>query len=562
MADYRPETCAYCQADTWCEIRANGKPQCRACKVERFFARILYPPLGYRLLAWQRKVLRDIYGTVSPEDGRRRYRSAYISVGKKNGKSFLIGGLPLYHLLMEDEQNPEAYGAAAAKDQAGLVFKAAAQLVSANSELQSRLRVLPSTKRIVRRDGGGFYVVISADGDLQDGVEPSLAIRDEVHRWKTLRAETLRDVLVKGQISRVEPLNIGITTAGAEYESPLWWGEYQQAKRVLDGSLPSETSYAAIWEADVKRIENDPGYWKSREARVAANPSHEDLGGFLTDSAIVGELEKALAEPSERSKYLRYHLNVPLKAVEDPVIDMSKWQQCGGGVDMREWPEYDIDLLVDKWGLLGKPCWAGVDASWTTDLTAVVFVFPPFAEEEAWTLLPFFWMPQERVAELERVCRVPYSTWIRQGFIESTPGNGIDMRAVKQRIHWGRNLFELREMPFDRFNFRTQAMELLDEGVEAVEITQSFLHLSHPTKFLLSAYMDQNIRHGNNPVLNWMASCLQLQYDRKDNCQPSKPERGKSAKRIDGIAATVTALSRALVFQDSTITYTGLRSVG
>src|SRR5450631_515095 len=104
VADYRPETCAYCQTDTWCEIRANGKPQCRACKIERFFARILYPPLGYRLLAWQRKVLRDIYGTVSPEDGRRRYRSAYISVGKKNGKSFLIGGLPLYHLLMEDER--------------------------------------------------------------------------------------------------------------------------------------------------------------------------------------------------------------------------------------------------------------------------------------------------------------------------------------------------------------------------------------------------------------------------------------------------------------------------
>jgi phage terminase large subunit-like protein len=105
-------------------------------------------------------------------------------------------------------------------------------------------------------------------------------------------------------------------------------------------------------------------------------------------------------------------------------------------------------------------------------------------------------------------------------------------------------------------------MELLDEGIQAVEITQSFLHLSHPTKFLLSAYVDQQIRHGNNPVMNWMASCLQLQYDHKDNVQPSKPERGKSAKRIDGIAATVTALARATVAQDNTITYTGLRSLG
>jgi phage terminase large subunit-like protein len=378
VADYRPETCAYCTADTWCEIRANGKPQCRACKVERFFSQVLYPPLGYTLMGWQRKVLRDIYGTVSPQDGRRRYRSGYISVAKKNGKSFLIGGLPIYHLLMENERNPQAYGAAAAKDQAGIVFNAAAQLVNANPDLKARLKVLPSTKRILRRDQGGFYAVLSADGDVQDGIEPSLAIRDEVHRWKTLRAETLHDVITKGQISREEPLDIGITTASAEYESQMWWWEYQYAKQVLDGSLRSDSFYAAIWEADSKRIDSDPKYWKSRKARVAANPSHEDLGGFLKDSAIVRELEKALAEPSERSKYLRYHLNVPLKAQEDPVIDMSKWQLCGGGVDLRAWRNYDIDRLIETWALRGRSCWAGVDASWTTDLTAVVFVFPPF----------------------------------------------------------------------------------------------------------------------------------------------------------------------------------------
>ena len=562
MADYRPETCAYCDAETWCEIRANGRPQCRACKVERFYAEILYPPLGYRLMGWQRQVLRDLYGTVQPEDGSRRYRSAYVSVGKKNGKSFLIGGLPIYHLLMENERNPEAYGAAAAKDQAGLVFKAAAQLVSANPDLQARLKVLPSTKRILRRDGAGFYAVLSADGDVQDGIEPSLSIRDEVHRWKSARAETLLDVMTKGQISREQPLDLAITTAGAEYESPLWWREYSYAKQVLDGSLQSDRFYAAVWEADAKRLEEEPNYWKLREARVAANPSHEDLGGFLKDSAIKAELEKAIAEPSMRSKYLRYHLNVPIKALEDPVIDMAKWQACGGGVDLRTWPDYDYDLLLRKWDLVDKPCFAGVDASWTTDLTALVFVFPPFNKVEAWTLLPFVFMPRERVPTLERICRVPYADWIRRGFIQATPGNGIDMRAVKERIHWGRQMFELREVDFDRVNFRTQAMELVDEGIDTIEVTQTFLNLSHPTKFLLSSYVDEKLRHGNHPVLNWMAGCLQLQYDHKDNVQPTKPERGKSAKRIDGIAAAVTALTRALVAEDNTIGYAGVRSVG
>ena len=126
-------------------------------------------------------------------------------------------------------------------------------------------------------------------------------------------------------------------------------------------------------------------------------------------SAIVGELEKALIQPSERSKYLRYHLNVPLTHEQDPIIDMAKWRTCSGGQELNEWPEYDFELLVRKWNLIEKPCWAGVDASWTTDLTAVVFIFPPFPQDqhgagsEAWTLLPFFWLPDGQVTRLERL---------------------------------------------------------------------------------------------------------------------------------------------------------------
>jgi phage terminase large subunit-like protein len=140
VANYRPDTCAYCGADTWCEQRRNGKPQCRACKIERFYESVLYRPLGYFLLPWQRKVLRDLYGTVQG-DGLRQYRSGFVSVAKKNGKSFLVGGLPIYHLLMEDELRPEAYGAAAAKDQAGIIYKAAAQFVKSIPALAKKLKM-------------------------------------------------------------------------------------------------------------------------------------------------------------------------------------------------------------------------------------------------------------------------------------------------------------------------------------------------------------------------------------------------------------------------------------
>ena len=107
-------------------------------------------------MPWQREALREVYGTVDAETGARRYDSAYIEVPKKNGKSFLIGGLPLYHLVREGVIQPKAYGAAAAKDQAGLVFAAAAQLWRKNPLLQAELKLIESTKRIVRRDAAGF----------------------------------------------------------------------------------------------------------------------------------------------------------------------------------------------------------------------------------------------------------------------------------------------------------------------------------------------------------------------------------------------------------------------
>lgn len=539
------DTCAYCKAETWCESRSNGKPQCRACKIERFFEYFLYAPLGFGLMPWQRKALRDLYGTVK-DQGIRQYRRAFISVAKKNGKSFLIGGLPIYHLLLENEFRPQAYGCAAAKDQAGLVFAAATELIKRNPALSGKLRIMESTKRIVRRDGGGFYVVISADGDLQDGIEPSLALIDELHRWKTAKARTLYDVVIKGMISRREPLAVEITTAGEQFESPLWAQEHEFARQVLDGSLKSDTFYPAIWAADEKRIEKEPEYWKSREARVAANPSHEDHGGFLKDTAIVEELQKAIVNPAMRPAYLRYHLNIGITADEERAIDMARWMECGGEDDLRKWPDYDIDLLIRKWGLLDRPCWGGVDASWTTDLTSLVLVFPPKPKEQEWILLPFFWMPKERVAERERKDKVPYRAWTHCRWIEATEGNAVDQAGIRAKIEWAAEMFDLRALAYDPWNFRESANQLSEKGLTCIEIKPRYSLLSEPTKKLLELYLDRKIRHGNHPVLNWNASCLSLACDKQDNVMPSKPERNKSGKRIDGISATVTGMCPAL----------------
>jgi phage terminase large subunit-like protein len=515
----------------------------------------MYKRIGFGLLTWQERELRSVYGTVDPDTGSRKYRRAYVEIPKKNGKSFLIGGLPIYHLLTEDVRRPEAYGAAATMKGAEAVFKAAVELIDANDTLKKRLRVLKANKRILLRDGTGFYQVVSTEPKSVSGVEPSLLLIDELHRWKGQKAEDVWSELWGGQISRAEPLGIMTTTAGSEDESLLWNNEREFAKAVLSGESEAPSYYASIYQADERRVAEETGYWESREARVVANPSHVDRGGFLRDEAIVEELAKAQKQ-SRRSEYLRYHLGIKVSGTQENAIDIPQWIEStkAGGVDLRTWPTYDAELLVRKWNLIERPCVLGIDASWSIDLSAVAAVFPP-TEDDIWRALLWYWMPRDRVEERRTKDQQPYDQWVKRGFITDCPGNAIDYDSIKARIRWCCQMFDVRAAAYDKWNFRATAMDLLDEGLPMVEVSQNFSQLSEPTKTLLGSYLNQKLWHGNNPVLLFNARSLALQYDRKDNVQPAKPERLKSKKRIDGIAAMITAMNQGLHFAQSDFAY-------
>jgi phage terminase large subunit-like protein len=543
--EYQPGECSYCRAATWVETRANGSHQCRGCKIIAFF-RWMYRHIGYELLTWQERELRSLYGTVDRATGLRRFQRGYLEIPKKNGKTFLVGGLPIYHLVAEGVRKPEAYGTASTKEQAALVFKAAKELIEPNPELRKRLRVLPSVKRIVQRDGAGFYQVLSSDGKGADGVEPSLILKDEVHRWSGAKAETLWDILSKGTISREETLEVMTTTAGAEDESLIWNNERDFARAVIAGEIESPGYYASIYQADERRVAEEPGYWESREARVQANPSHEDNGGFLKDTKIVEELAKAQKQ-GKRNEYLRYHLGIRASGTQENAIDIPQWiaSNKASEVDLKTWPAYDFELLVRKWNLIERTAVVGVDASWSIDLSAVSVVFPPL-NDDIWRLLLFYFMPQDMIERRKTVDQVPYDEWARRGFITASEGNTIDYETIKARIRWACEMFDVREVGYDKWNFRATAMDLLNEGLPMVEVGQNFGQLTEPTKTLLGAYLDCKLWHGNNPVLLFNARSLALQYDRKDNVQPAKPERLKTKKRIDGIAATVTGMNRAM----------------
>ena len=163
------------------------------------------------LLPWQEQLIRDIFGIVKP-DGNRQFRTAFVEICKKVGKSELAAAVALYLLYADNEPSAEVYGAAADRQQASIVFDVAKQMVEMSPALMKRSKLMGATKRIVNYSNAGYYQVLSAEVGGKHGFSVSGLVFDEIH---TQPNRQLYDVLTKGSSdARQNPLHFIITTAG------------------------------------------------------------------------------------------------------------------------------------------------------------------------------------------------------------------------------------------------------------------------------------------------------------------------------------------------------------
>lgn len=515
------------------------------------------------LSPWQEDAISHIYGDLD-EDGNRVVEMAYLEVPKKAGKTEMAAALVLLELILNSKPGCQIYGAAAVSRQALNVFRATCKMVEQSSLLKSRLKILRSTNRIVKlSDPESFYAAVPADGDFGDGVNPVLTVADEVHRWKTRKQLENWDVLSNGGITRSRTLTIAITTAGVQAESPLAWRLHEKTNNILKGVVSDPSFFGRIYAAAQTDDPADPRTW------IKANPSLKENGGFLDLSKIAKKYVEHESS-GDLTSFKRYFLNI-WDQKEDRCIPMSKWGLCekNSGWEAKGLlassaakpgtPEKDLKpgdkarFLPDSVMLhfIDRPCWAGVDLSMTTDLSATVFVFPREDEsDEGFDVLPFFWIPEDSVLKRERKDGMPYRRWVEEGWIETCPGDVIQHSYIRERLDWGAKVFDLREICFDRYNSRELSTPMSRDGYLTLEIQQNHYHLSAPSKKLLELIARGKLYHGGHPVLKWNASCVSADW-KNDLLMFSKPNREKTSSRIDGIAATVDGLYRAMVFKPS-----------
>lgn len=505
----------------------------KATRVCRFFEAVLL----FKLLAWEREILRNIFGLVD-ELGTRCIRRVYLEIPKKNGKSEVAAGVALYMLVADCEPGAEIYGAATTKEQAGIVFRTAAKMVARSPYLRSQLKVLRSTKTIIKRsDPTCFFRALAADGGATDGINPHCVIIDELHRWKTGSAFELYDVLTKGTVARKQPLIFQITTAGStEDESPLCHGEHEYTLNIKANLFSDDRFYGKIFAADPA---DDP---MSVETWTKANPSLETNGGFLKLEALQAFADEANNNPNRLAAFKRYHLGIWI-STEQEWISPETWARNSG----------------ERRTIIERPCYLGLDLSTTTDLSSLVALFPDEVDG-TYDVLAYFWMAEERLRARELADRVPYSTWRDQGLLVATPGNVIDVEYIKNQIRECSEVFNVQQMAFDPWHADQLAIAMTKEGVRCVPVPFRFSHLSEATKQVEQLALQGKFRHEGNKLLAWNARCTRVTADEKDNYLPVKPNRNVSSKRVDGMVALILAMSRAMFHEQSAYDERGILS--
>lgn len=467
-----------------------------------------------RLEPWQKFSIGMPFGWIHREKCTRRYRKILIFVPRKNGKSIIAGGIGNYMLSMDGEYGAEVYSGATTEKQAWEVFRPAKLMIERTPELREHCGIeVNAGSMIILRDGSRFEPVIGKPGD---GSSPSCAIVDEYHEHQT---SDLYDTMETGMGAREQPVMLVITTAGSSIGGPCYQ-MCRDAQRMLDGAIDDPETWAMLYTTD------DGDDWTSEDALIKANPNY----GISIDADFLRSRQREAMQSSQKQAIFRTkHLNHWVGA-KTTWINILKWNTCKPRLPLKE--------------LEGRPCYVGVDFASKVDIAALVAVFPPHGDDDdRWHVHGWYYSPENRVLEMIDGNSALYRQYHSDGLLTLTEGDVIDFEAIKDDLRGIASRFDLQQVGFDPWQATQFASEMIDEGLNMIEVRQTVQNMSAPMKEVEALVMSGTLSHGSCPVLTWMASNVVAKIDAKDNIYPNKE---RSENKIDGVVALIIAINRAM----------------
>lgn len=476
----------------------------------------------FQLSRWQQFILGTVFGWLWEDDGTRRFKTAYIEIARKNGKTTFLAGFGLGGMLIDDEPGAEVYSIATKREQAKIVFDEASSMVKKSPALSRAVN--PFKMSLAVDDTASKFEPLGADHNTLDGLNVHIGLVDELHAHKNPQ---LYEVIETATGARRQPLMVAITTAGSDQTS-FCWEQHEYADKILSGVLEDDSFFAYIATIDEGDRWDDPNVW------AKSNPN---LGVSVKIDKLAEEVHQAKATPRKQNAVRRLRMNEWTRA-ETRLLDIDTWDEGAGELLPAE-----IERKNE-----GRPCWAGLDLSSTTDVSAFVAVWPPEnPETDAFEVACRFWIPGEDLQKRVEKHRVPYDIWVDEGWVSATDGAVIDYRQIVEEILAFREGHPIEEIAFDRWGSTAITNDLTDEGLVMVQFGQGYGSMTSPTKELERLVISKMIRHGGHPVLRWMADNLEVSTDPAGNVKPKKPDHTKSSKKIDGMVGLIMGLDRAMV---------------
>jgi phage terminase large subunit-like protein len=526
----------------------------------------------FRLEPWQQFIVGSLFGWLGA-DGFRRFRVAYVEAGKGNGKSPLAGGLGLYGMTEDDEPSAGIYSAATQRLQARILWLDAKRMCQSSPALTRRLDILEHS--LFDRTTGSSFLPVSAEAKGLEGIRVHMGLIDEI--WAHADADVIQAIR-RGTKGRRQALIVEITNSGSDRAS-ICWQHHEYSLRVLEGIEANDTWFAYVCQLDPCEACRTKGFsqpqegcaacddWRDEATWVKANPN---LDVSVTRKYLRERVAEAVGMPAAQNETRRSNFCAWTEAITR-WFSPEKWALGAAAVDLAS--------------LRGRRCVVGVDMAQTTDLAAIVAIFPdddffvtaasdvrraddvreagpaPPSVQGGLDVVSWFFVPEISIVERARRDRVPYDVWRDQGYLEATPGDTIDTTRMRRVVRELRDVhgFDVTRVCYDRAYARDFAQALQDEdGFEVEPVVQSMAELNEPSVLLEVLVRTGRIRHGNHPVLRWCAANVVKDTDAGGRIKPSK---AKSTERMDGISALVTGLRWVTAAKTSVYTSRGLLTI-
>ncbi len=499
-----------------------------AAKVCRFFPTMLrhsigrYAGMPFELSPFQVFCKANIFGWLRDSDNTRRFRRAYRSYARKNGKSTDVAGESIY--MAGFDRNPvkdriepvaQVVLAATKREQVSkVIFAEAKRMVERSPLVEKKSRFVRQELRFHTNDG---EIITTGSDKPFDGLNPHCVQLDELHAWREHHRE-FYDTMMTGSGSRDQPLISIITTAGDD-NSHLWLEVYNYAKAVAMGTVEDDSFFSFIAELDDGDDPFDESLW------IKANPN---VGISITLDYLRQQATEAKTSAVATNRFTRYHCNRIVSCTEK-AFDLGKWDSCEGA--LSDWNDADAVGI-------------GVDLGARDDLAALGLCARfPVGERDGMPVYRYEVQVKTYIGDDSRrdLSKMPFCDWIYRGFLAK---NRYPIANLRDDLIEKAAIFYAKNVAYDPYNGQQLAEELTQEGLVPVRMPQNHSMFNEPIRDLMAVIDEKRLTHDGNPVLRWSVNNAILYRDRKDLWMYDKKS---SSEKIDPIVAVTMAFRMAFL---------------